>query len=94
MSKSESERESECEREREGGHISVVAQLRQRIAEELEAMQRGFSAYAAGVARHDFIRARMEQIGDHQEELALHIGSGDAAYLVCELYMDKVTGTR
>ncbi len=72
--------------------FSRVAQLRQQIAEELEAMQRGFSAYAAGMARHDFIRARMEQIGDRQEELAARIGSDDAAHVVCKLYMDKITG--
>lgn len=78
--------------EHKSGHVSTVAQLRCQIAEELEAMQRGFSAYAAGVARHDFIRARMEQIGDCQEELATYIGPNDAADLVCELYIDKVTG--
>ncbi len=69
---------------------SMVANLRSQIDEELEAMQRGFSAYAAGVARHDFIRARMEQIGDCQEELATYIGSDDAADLVCKLYIDKM----
>lgn len=75
-------------------HTSIVANLRLQIVEELEAMQRGFSAYAAGVARHDFIRARMEQIGDHQEELATYIGSNDAADVVCELYIDKMTGKK
>ncbi len=72
--------------------LSTVTQLRQQIAEELEAMQRGFSAYAAGVARHDFIRARMERIGDRQEELAACIGPDNATHVVCELYMDKITG--
>ena len=79
-------------KESKGEQFSGVAQLRQQIAEELEAMQRGFSAYAAGVARHDFIQARMERIGDRQEELAACIGPDDAAHVVCELYMDKVTG--
>jgi len=76
--------------ERGSEHTSAVAQLRQQIADELEAMHRGFSAYAAGVARHDFIRARMAQIGDSQAELALHIGPGDAAHFVCELYIDEM----
>lgn len=70
---------------------SEVARLRQQIAEELEAMQRGFKEFAAGVARHDFIRAHMEQIGDHQEELAGYIGQNDAAHIVCKLYIDTVT---
>ncbi|MBO0778133.1 MAG: hypothetical protein J2P37_04825 [Ktedonobacteraceae bacterium] len=69
------------------GGESEVARLRQRIAEEIESMQNGFSGFAAGVARHDFIRARMEQIGDHQDELAEYIGDTDAAHLVCELYI-------
>src|SRR5579875_1107418 len=43
---------------------SEVARIRQQIEEELEAMQLGFSGLAAGSARHDFIRARMEQVGN------------------------------
>ncbi len=79
---------NECKSE----YSSTVTELRRQIAEELEAMQRGFSAYAAGVARHDFIRARMEQVGDRQEELSTYIGPDDAAHIVCELYINKVTG--
>ncbi|GCE13954.1 hypothetical protein [Tengunoibacter tsumagoiensis] len=73
-------------------HVSEVARLRQQIADELESMQRGFSHFAAGVARHDFIRARMEKIGDRQEELAHYIGQQDAVHIVCELYIDKIAG--
>ncbi len=76
--------------ERGSGHCSAVAQLRQQITEELEAMQRGFSAYASGMARHEFIRARMARIGDQQEELAAHIGPADAVHFVCELYIEKM----
>jgi hypothetical protein len=66
---------------------SDVARLRQQITDEIESMQRGFSGFAAGVARHDFIKARMEQIGDHQDELAEYLGDNDAAHVVCELYI-------
>jgi hypothetical protein len=73
---------------------SEVARIRQQISEELEAMQRGFSGFAAGMARHDFIHARMEQIGNHQEELAGYVGEQDAVDMVCALYIDKVDGKR
>ncbi len=71
---------------------SEVARLRQLISEELESMEQGFRGFAAGVARHEFIRIRMEQIGDCQEELAEYVGQHDAAHIVCELYIDKVGG--
>jgi hypothetical protein len=72
-------------------YVSEVAQLRQRIEDEIESMQRGFSAFAAGVARHDFIRARMERIGNHQDQLAKHVGQNQAANIVCEAYIDKTS---
>jgi hypothetical protein len=70
--------------------VSEVARLRQQIEGEIEAMQRCFQDFAAGVARHEFIRARMEQIGDRQDELATFVGAGDAAYMVCELYINTI----
>ncbi len=70
--------------------VSEVARLRQQIADELEAMQRGFKGFAAGVARHEFIQARMERIGGSQEELAEYVGQDDAATMVCKLYIDTM----
>lgn len=70
---------------------SEVARLRQQIEEEIEAMQRGFKGFAAGVARHDFIRARMDRVGDHMDELAQHVGSGDATQITCEIYIHTMT---
>jgi hypothetical protein len=70
---------------------SEVARIRQQIEEELEAMQLGFNGLAAGTARHDFIRARMEQVGNCVDELAQHIGSADATQIACEIYMNTVT---
>lgn len=71
---------------------SEVARIRQQITDELEAMQNGFSGFATGTARHDFIHARMEQIGNRQEELAEYVGEQDAINMVCELYISKVAG--
>lgn len=75
-------------------HRSEVKQLCQRIEAEIEAMQRGFSAFAVGVARHEFIKARMERIGGHQEQLARHVGENAAATMVCELYINRAESSR
>lgn len=66
---------------------SEIAQIRQRIEEELEAMRLGMNGIAAGTARHAFIHARMEHIGACQERLADHIGQSAAQNLVCHLYV-------
>lgn len=71
-------------------HKSEVTQLCQSIEAEIEAMRRGFSAFAVGVARHEFIKSRMERIGNQQDQLAKHVGESAAATMVCELYINKV----
>ncbi|HZO72396.1 MAG TPA: hypothetical protein VFB60_09350 [Ktedonobacteraceae bacterium] len=72
---------------------SEVARLREQITAEIEAMHRGFKSFAVGVARHEFIRARMERIGGHQDLLAEHLGPEDAATFVCELYITATNPT-
>ena len=67
---------------------SEVARLRHQIELELEAMQRGMMDFAVGAARHDFIRARMKQVGNYQDKLAEHIGNADASRVVCTLYVE------
>ena len=71
-------------------NMSDIARLRCQIIQEMEAMRQAFDGFAAGSARHDFIRARMQKINDHQERLAEHIGKNDAATTVCELYISTV----
>ncbi len=73
--------------------VSEVARLREQIAAEIEAMHRGFKSFAVGTARHEFIRARMERIGGHQDQLAEHLGPKDAATFVCELYITTTNAT-
>lgn len=74
--------------------MSEVALLRQSIQEEIEAMQRGFTSFAAGGSRHEFIRAQMARIGDQQDKLAAHVGEEDASTIVCELYIASVNSLR
>ena len=63
---------------------SEVARLRQRIAEEYEAAQRGLTGLCLGTAKHAFITARMEQIGTCHEALKGLVGEGEAARIMTE----------
>lgn len=67
-------------------NASEVARLRQQIEVQLVAMRRGLAGFSSGVARHDFINARMEHIGSCQDSLARHMGESAADVLVYDLY--------
>ena len=62
---------------------SEVARLMQQITEEYEAAQRGLSGIAI-TAPHDFITARLENMGKLQEELQQAVGEQDAMALLVE----------
>jgi nicotinic acid phosphoribosyltransferase len=72
---------------------SEVAQLRQQIELEMDAMRGALSGFALGTARHAFIQAKMERIGTCQHSLAHHIGVDAANQLVCSLYMETMEDT-
>ena len=71
-------------------HMSEVARAREEIELQLEAMQRGLYSFASGTARHAFVRARMDRIGEYQQKLTDCIGEQDADQLVCRLYSEKM----
>ena len=56
---------------------SEVARLLAQISAEYEAAQRGLTGLAQGVSRHEFITARMENMG--QLHCELHSLVGDIA---------------
>lgn len=67
---------------------SEVARLLSQISEEYEAAQRGLSGLSYGTLRHDFITARMENIG--QLHTQLHSLVGDVAIaMIAEQLHDK-----
>lgn len=70
--------------------MSEIAQLRQRIELELLAMRRGMSGLSSGTARHDFIHARMDQVGRCQDCLADQVGENTATMIVCQLYVQAM----
>ncbi len=67
-------------------HSSEVAHLRQQIEMQLVAMRRGLTGLSSGSARHAFINARMERIGDYQNSLESQLGESAATLLVYGLY--------
>lgn len=58
-------------------HGSEVARLLAQISAEYEAAQRGLTGFAYGTSKHDFITARMENMGQLHSELQSIVG--DAA---------------
>ncbi len=61
---------------------SEVARLMARISEEYEAAQRGLNGLAEGVAKHEFITVRMENIGRIGGELKELVGEHEGARLL------------
>lgn len=57
---------------------SEVARLMRQIEREYEAAQRGLYGFAAGAAKHQFITARMENIGRCHEQMKELVGEKEA----------------
>ncbi len=62
---------------------SEVAQLREKIELEIQAMRSGLTGYAA-VSRHDIINHKYDQLGDYQQQLEQHIGETAAIEVVID----------
>lgn len=62
----------------EGENKSEVARLMRQIEREYEAAQRGLYGFAAGAAKHQFITARMENIGRCHEQIKELVGEKEA----------------
>ena len=65
-------------------NVSMVAHLRQQIALEYEAAERGLVGMAM-TARHDFIQARMERIAEYHQVLVKELGEQEAIRVVYEV---------
>ena len=57
---------------------SEVARLMRQIELEYEAAQRGMYGFPAGAAKHEFITARMENMGRCHEQLITLVGEQEA----------------
>lgn len=66
---------------------SEVANLRQQIEQELVAMRLGLSGLSTGTTKHQFIEARMHNLGAYEEQLAVHVGEEQATHISCQAYI-------
>ena len=68
---------------------SEVAKILSRISEEYEAAQRALTGLAYGTSRHEFITARMENMGQLHTELQSIVG--DAAIALIADALNKIS---
>ncbi len=64
---------------------SEVARLLEQISVEYEAAQRGLSGLAYGTVRHEFITARMENMGRIHDQLQTLVGDAAIAMIADQL---------
>jgi hypothetical protein len=69
---------------------SEVARIRLSILAEHEAGQRALYDLAAGPARHDFITAKQQRIGEHFHSLAIIVGSEQEAIAIAAETLQNV----
>lgn len=65
---------------------SIIAQFRERIEGEVQAMRQGMSGLATGTAQHKFIQAKIARIGEQQDQLTALVGEQQATLIVCQAY--------
>lgn len=70
---------------------SEVARIRAQIEAECEGFRRGLHGYAI-TAKHQFIQARYERLGQLQEDLARYVGEHEAMQQVVALYVRAFDG--
>jgi hypothetical protein len=63
---------------------SEVARLRYRIEQEYQAANLAMNGFAAGVACHQFITAKMERMGECCQQLAKLVGDREAMNIYIE----------
>jgi hypothetical protein len=64
------------------GKTSEIAQIMAQIQAEYESSLYGLTGFASGTARHDFITARMERIGQLHSDLRELVGEQNATGLL------------
>ena len=67
------------------GNLSEVARLRDLIDAENQSAILALHGPMVGIAKHDFITARMDRIGGYQEELAGLIGERESMALLIDI---------
>jgi len=63
--------------------VSEVAQLRQRIDQEIAAAKSAMTGYAQ-VSSHEIITHHFATLGDYMERLQVHVGPQEAIQIIAE----------
>jgi predicted metallo-beta-lactamase superfamily hydrolase len=63
-------------------HQSEITRLRQRLAEEYEAAQRGLSGLVSDSATHQFVTQHMDRTDTYHETLQRLVGEQEATHIV------------
>ena len=63
---------------------SEVARIRRQIELEYEAAQRAMYGFVVGAAKHEFITARMENMGRCHEQLKTLVGEQEAVRVLAQ----------
>jgi hypothetical protein len=64
---------------------SEVARLLKEIELTYQAAENGLSGLAAGTARHEFIKAKMENLDQYRESLTQFVGADQAMELLVQV---------
>lgn len=75
----------------ESSNKSEVAQLMAYIDAQTESARLALQGLACGTAQHEIINAKMERLGQLQEELTPRVGKERAIQIVIEA-MEKMAG--
>ena len=71
------------------GYVSEVARLREQIRVECEALERLQHGFAV-VGTHQSILVRYNRLGEHQKQLAQHVGEEAATHELVRTYMEII----
>jgi hypothetical protein len=69
--------------------MSEIAQIRQRIDQECEAMKAAMTGFAQ-TASHQFIHQRFQNLDVAQRQLAQLIGEQEATQIVVDTYINQI----
>jgi len=72
---------------------SEVARIKRQIELEYEAAMRGMYGFAAGTTKHEFITAKMENMGRCHEKLITLVGEQEATRALAEALEQAGNGT-
>ena len=69
---------------------SQIARLLKQIEDEQTAARRGMTDFAEGAARHKFINARLQRMGEYCDQLTEVVGDRDQTMTLVVMHLSSV----